>query len=438
MSGALCNACLAEAKTQLHSKPEPAVYHGLCERHRRLPTGQYLSYDFYSFPRSENISSAGQFFKTITIQSGRGSHPLADYEERMRPIVNLPFVGPTADFVFNTSMIGTGPGYCELIRQSGSEKKYKYMPIPGQLEICEDIHRAVYDLDIFNRPIVFFVHVPIPHTGIYIYLHGRLYTIGYGYIYFSETIRGLFHVPDDSDRIGVLHSPDIPLMPDKPAVIMWIGILTPYILHRLQAEMNLVTEIRFVTNEKNIELPEEGSVSPPQKVEVVMNDRTHLINFITPSRPYAGLSADNPTLNDWNCRKWAINILFGQPGIDELFANPEEPFGPQLTHYDITPIVVHDWWNAYTTRNLPKMLEVLTSVNQYFAHPNFDREWQTYLEGFDSYLRHQQRAGRVRSNVRIKNKIETRRNHRRRMNGRRKRTRRGGTTPAWYRMQVLD
>ena len=103
MSGALCNACLVEAKTQMHSNPEPAVYHGLCERHRSLPAGQYLSYDFYSFPRSQHISSAGQFFKTITTPSGRGSHPLADYEERMRPIVDLPFtVGPTADFVFDT------------------------------------------------------------------------------------------------------------------------------------------------------------------------------------------------------------------------------------------------------------------------------------------------------------------------------------------------
>ena len=415
MSGALCNACLVEAKTQMYSNPEPAVYHGLCERHRSLPAGQYLSYDFYSFPRSQHISSAGQFFKTITTPSGRGSHPLADYEERMRPIVDLPFtVGPTADFVFDTSMVGKGHGKCELMRQSGSEKKYRYMPMPGELRICEDIHRAVYALDIFDRPIVFFVHIPIPHTGIYIYLHGRLYTIGYGYIYFSEKMSGLFHVFEDSDRNGVLHSPDIPLMIDKPSVIMWIGILTPSILERLQQEMNLVTEIRFVTNKKSIELPEEGSV--PQQVEVVMNDRTHLINFVTP-RQYAGLSADNATLNDWNCRKWAINILFGHHGIAEFFGTPEEPFGPQLMHYDITPTVVHAWWEAYTSRNLPKMLEILTGVNEYFAHPHFNREWQMYIEGFNRHL-------------------ETLRHSGRGLPGGRKRTRRGGNRTGSY-LQVL-
>ena len=63
------------------------------------------------------------------------------------------------------------------------------------------------------------------------------------------------------------------------------------------------------------------------------------------------------------------------------------------------------------------MLEILTGVNEYFAHPNFDSEWQMYLEGFNRHL-------------------ETLRHSGRGLPGGRKRTRRGGNRTGSY-LQVL-
>ena len=157
---------------------------------------------------------------------------------------------------------------------------------------------------------------PHRHTGIYIYLpNGNVYSLGYITVDFRELFPpGALVSPEH--QYPAFCSPDMPFIPSNPSVILWFGLLTISMFDRIQQEINEVSEIRFRTEMKTV----DGIM-----VEQVGNEGKLQLNFVIPHRKYTHFAADgilkeNSPITEaprnWNCRIWAIYILFGLSGLN--------------------------------------------------------------------------------------------------------------------------
>ena len=238
----LCVACVR----QKNPYPNNAVKHGLCEQHFKFSAKKMLGYK----NTNTGITSAKPFFDIFTKDRRR-------YNERMIPIVDFPFVSGLYSIFHQNGRSFEIP---RASSKSGDDgiKKYEYRFKEGEtLSIDDSINKALERDNILERPFVFFVHSKMPHTGIYILLDGNLYSVGYGFILFSEEIDPTWLYIPEEYRHGALFSPDIQLEIDQPSVILWIGLLTKSILQRLQDEMKLVTAVRFYTKQTDIGIDEK-------------------------------------------------------------------------------------------------------------------------------------------------------------------------------------
>lgn len=274
-----------------------------------------LEYESYSFSYGRNITSAGKFFKNVTIQSGREpAISRLDFQLRMRPIIELPFItGPPNDYTYEHK-----PEETELISKKVQMKKYQYSVTDDKkLKINENLHDSLKTQNLFDIPLVFLVHSyfqtrDTPHTGIYILYGGYLYTIGYGYSIFSEHYPQGRYVPEEEiKKRGTFYSPDLQLDPNNPSVILWVGLLTSEILDRLKRDIEDVKYIRFFTN--SVKMKKDGL---EVEVDVVQNNSKYYITLIN-NRIYDlyayehDLGIDEKDKTEWNCHKWALYILFG-------------------------------------------------------------------------------------------------------------------------------
>lgn len=322
-----------------------------------------LEYETYSFTHGRNITSAGKFFKNVTIPSGHTPElQHLDYKLRMNPIIELPFItGP--DYIYNH------PTNARILNQQPftldgvtyQKKKYEYTVISDELKIKlkinEKLSEGLTEKNLFDRPIVFLVHfliqpsTPTPHTGICIVYKGKIYTIGYGYTVFTEGIP-LGYYKEHHEKHGTYYSPDLQIDDSQiESVILWFGLLTDEIIGRLQEDMNSVTHIRFVTIPKIMddekmsdgwkqmideqedeemideETKRENVVEPQMGLdvevkqtnkpkEIVQNNSKYYITLIN-NRIYDlyayehDLGIDEKDKTEWNCHKWALYILFG-------------------------------------------------------------------------------------------------------------------------------
>lgn len=360
-----CIVCLRNPR--MYPNPNVATYYGRCDLHFKMTQTEHIGY------RTGGSYSAEKFFNMITLP---GDIPL---HQKVRSIVDLPFAtGPDLKFTHSPR--------CKALATSKKDsgtKKWKYSLEAEPLLILNDIRKALNEQNILDRPFVFFVHSPLPHTGIYILLRGRLYTIGYGYILFSEEIDPDWVFVPEELRHGVIYSPDIALVPKTPSVILWIGLLTSTILDRVQEELRQVTEVRFYTKSKTI----SPGHDPADYVETT--DKLS-IGFVSPSRHYSDkadrlihtpIQAKSGELPEsWNCRIWAIYILFGDDGLTYFFEDSSNPFGPSLMNHNIGNDILEEWWTAYNAK--PKdstMLLVLTKIHDKFTPAGFYDEWINYL-----------------------------------------------------------
>lgn len=272
-----------------------------------------FEYETYSIAH-KNFTSAGKFFKNVTIPSGRGPElKILDFQLRMRPIIKLPFTndtGPINDYIYKEDTLQT-----VLISRQDRMKKYQYSVTKDELKINQELLESLKTENLFDKPLVFLVHSYFqsrntPHTGIYILYGGNLYTIGFGYSIFSERYPKNIYVPEENiEKFGTFYSPDLQFDPNNPSVILWVGLLTSEILNRLQDDIKNVIYIRFFTN--CVKREEDG-----REVDVVQNNSKYYITLIN-NRIYDlyayehDLGIDEKDKTEWNCHKWALYILFG-------------------------------------------------------------------------------------------------------------------------------
>ena len=324
---------------------------------------------------------ASRFFDVI-------SEPKSvSFQQRILSIVDVPFLsGP------NRAFVDVG---CELLQENKDKtiKKYSYKPPSGSIRICRNIFVSLSEENLFNRPIVFLVSSPkygaqSPHTGVYIYIpNGELYSVGYIYINFSEEFTSGALV-DFEHQYGAFCSPDMPLQENRPSVILWFGLLTYQMFDRLEEEIKRVTEIRFRT--------ERIPLTSGETLEVVGNNGKLQLNFVIPHRHYRDFNADyrlrHETTNYdqepayWNCRIWAIYILFGVSGLRYFWKDQQKEFGPSFdvrNHGNNRNIsgLISDWWNAVKSdpdnkERSADMLFAMTIMNYIFMNGSeFNTEW---------------------------------------------------------------
>jgi hypothetical protein len=368
-----CDMCVEKYK-QYGWAMKPAVYHGLCEDHHRLTTAEAHPY--------ASPSSAPSAIKFITSLSQR----LYKRGLLTFPIFELPVVGP--------EMMLPKPHPPGLERDPIS-KKYKYTPPTGKFKIREELILAAYHPNVLERPIIFLVNSvttgrsgkEYPHTGIYVLNAGVVHSCGYG---FASNQLDLATVAQATGErlsvLGVINSPDIQISSDfnERSVILWVGILTPFHLKRLQDELNLVTHVTFYTND---------IVSDDEVVEVVDTiNSARTVKFVTPTREYQGDAADTPDLRAWNCHKWALYILFGD--ISSLFdpADPDQ-IHANLQHFDVEHDTLLHWYNAIysvgakdvSTEDVMKQTIATFNFSYWFKIPSFLQECSQYAVFFDGY-----------------------------------------------------
>lgn len=253
-------------KCSVEECPNASVLHGLCLEH----------YDQTIHPSSgirhgRLVTMAGKLFNSLTYGAKM------QQEDPAGTLVEVPPVLPVVKVPFIHEQ---GPHFI-LTGASGNVQPVE----THALKLREELVDGIRNPNPLERPIVFLVTTNIPHTSIYILYRGQLYSVGYGYEEYGRKIT------------SALYSIDIPLGRDSEARIVWIGILTNTIRLRLQHEFDQVTEVAF--NRKTI----TDDASRP----ITVVDR--LMFFHVPKK-YGGLKADT-SVTDWNCSKWAMNVLFG-------------------------------------------------------------------------------------------------------------------------------
>lgn len=232
----------------------------------------------------------------------------------MLPVVRVPFIYDETTFKYFN------------YRGPKDAASFNFTPTEP-LRLREALVEGITDRNPLERPVVFLVATNIPHTSIYILYQGQFYSVAFGY--------------DSTPNVGSLYSIDIPLIQFSEARIVWIGILTEAIIQRLQSEFNQVTQI-------------VGNFEVGQQFVV---DR--LMFFHVP-RVYGGIRADtDPT--QWNCTKWAMQILFGH----EIPAN----FRELVSNPGLTEDQLIRWLNAYGGDDPDAYMRILNEIN----HASFPR-----------------------------------------------------------------
>ena len=199
------------------------------------------------------------------------------------------------------------------------------------------------------------VSTNIPHTGLYIWLQGHLYSVGYGY---SDTAS---YTPI---KRGSLYSVDLILTTNAEARIVWMGILTHAILHRLQVEIDLVTHIEFRIIRQTIDGMPKNTVNRE-------------MDFIIPSRPYGGTRAAEANPAVWDCTKWAMYIVFG--GIPANFSSFVGGGGVSVSS-EILQEIIYLLRVTHSQAVTQRFIELLNVINHPFSMIEpFNNEWPTYL-----------------------------------------------------------
>jgi hypothetical protein len=87
----------------------------------------------------------------------------------------------------------------------------------------------------------------------------------------------------------------------------------------------------------------------------------------------------------WNCRLWAIYMLFGNSGLSYFFGNPENPFGPSLMDQSVDPSLLTSWWENYNTNNVTGVLKVLNEFNEQLdIPPDYHNEVDKFIRDYSS------------------------------------------------------
>lgn len=336
---------------------QPAGPYGLCDRHFKVSNSDtFPSHGTrYKAGMPYTASMAELFFRSITSSSAKPG----ELRKKIFPIVRLPFSsGPEYDLLYTPADLSK-ISRKNVDRYDDGEMRELHIYTRSQFEplmVQDVLSEAIDRRSILDRPIIYLLRTNQPHTSIYVWLDGKLYSFGFGYSSYSPPIEG----PIDGTEIkqGALYSIDPVLRLGAEARIIWVGILTPKILERLQSELDLVTGFEFFVDDNILDF-DEGT----KKVKVV--DRE--IDFIVPSRPYGGKVADyTPRL--WNCTKWAMYILFGviPPNFREFF------------NHELPPEILQSIIMLLQTGNEKGFVELLTQINQPFSA--ISTEWAEYLQ----------------------------------------------------------
>lgn len=310
-----------------------------------------------------------------------------ELQQRILSIVKVPFISDTNHRFVNVDG-------CSILEEDTTKliKKYSYKPTRrGTLQIWDNIFNALQEPDILLRPIIFLVSSPREphrHTGIYIYLpNGNVYSLGYITVDFRELFPpGALVSPEH--QYPAFCSPDMPFT-RNPSVILWFGLLTFSMFDRIQEEINNVTEIRFRTEMKMVD---------GVNVEQVGNEGKLQLNFVIPHRKYTHITADDILIENlpiteapknWNCRIWAIYILFGLSGLN-FFWNRKKKFGPDFKYNrngdnNIISKLINDYLFAMEDDEdevRSNMLYAFTIMNHTFMPDSeFYNEWYDYISG---------------------------------------------------------
>lgn len=349
-----------------------AVQYGLCEIHLHLPLRQHFqthALRFNTAGKQYMASIAGRFFSSIIFGPGKPG----ELGKRILPVAKLPFTsGPENDFIYDPRVIDPAKIKIELepLEGGGVVPLHVYTLSQGELQVRNEIVQAIFRPKMLERPIVFMVVTNQPHTGIYIWLDGHLYSFGYGY---SDDVPGPI-------RRGSIYSIDLLLRTDAEARIVWVGMLTPYIIQRLQEELNKVTQIEFFVEKDDLD-----------GVEVDVVDRE--TDFIIPDRPYGGFAADTDTML-WNCTKWSMHILFGsEPANFRELVGRDRGIPERFLLYMM---------RSYQENQVMDFLTILANFNQPFATAQSTAEWAEYLKSLSSRSGGRKRVLNTRNRIKRK------------------------------------
>lgn len=258
------------------------------------------------------VTMAGKLFNSL-IFGAEMTHD-SDQVKRVLPVITVPFIHEEfPDFVFK------GPRNVNVIAVE-----------TGNLQLREEFIKGIHERNPLEKPIIFLVTTNIPHTSIYILYRGQLYSVGYGY---EEDSLG--------KKTNALYSIDIPLTTESEARIVWIGLLTNTIRLRLQHEFDQVTEVAFNTK---------------QDLKIRNKTLVDSLMFFRTSKKYGGLEADT-SATEWNCSKWAMNVLFGEKK-PKNFRNLVSKTNPGLTEDQLTLFL-----EAYRHNDQDKFISVLNQIN---------------------------------------------------------------------------
>ena len=292
----------------------PSLPHGLCLEHTRIPENQL--HPISGFRKGVDVIMAGQFFNSLSLRRS-----VEEDLEQVLPVVRVPFIHDENTFSFHDYQ---GPRDAESFNFTPTEP----------LRLRDDLVDGIRQPNVVDRPIVFLVVTNIPHTSLYILYGGQFYSVGFG-----------VHILDNGSRQGALYSIDIPLTQFSEARIVWIGILTADIIERLQIEFGMVQRI--------VGFMDDG----PPTVSRAMYFHT--------TRVFAGRIADNVSdLNQCNCTKWAMLILFGVDDIPTILRELVDRRNPGLTKHQLRL-----WLYAYHWGDPTKFINVLNKIND----PSFIR-----------------------------------------------------------------
>lgn len=284
--------------------PNPPLAHGLCLQHTKIRFEHH--HPMSGSKNGGRVIMAGTFFNSLSTKQSDGVENL----EQVLPVVRVPFIRDETTFKY----------YNYKGRKDATSFIYKP---PDSLNLRQELVEGIANENFLEKPVVFLVATNIPHTSIYILYQGQFYSVAFGY--------------DSTPDVGSLYSIDIPLIQFSEARIVWIGILTEAIMQRLQGEFNQVTHIVG-----NFEVGKQFVV-----------DR--LMFFHVP-RVYGGIGADtDPT--QWNCTKWAMQILFGSQ-IPANFRELVSKTNPGLREDQLTR-----WLNAYREHDPDAYMRMLNEIN---------------------------------------------------------------------------
>jgi hypothetical protein len=291
-----------------------SLTHGLCLEHTRIPDNQL--HPTSGIRKDVTVTMAGLFFNSLSV-----TQSVEEFLEQVLPVVRVPFIPDEKTFRFQN------------YQGHRDDDKFEITPTET-LRLRDELVEGIREPNVVDRPIVFLVVTNIPHTSLYILYGGQFYSVGFG-----------VHRLDDGSRCGALYSIDITLTQFSEARIVWIGILTGDIIGRLQDEFNMVQRI--------VGFMDDG----PPIVDRAMYFHT--------TKVFAGRIADHVSdLNQCNCTKWAMFILFG---VDDIPITSRELVDRRNPGLDERQLML--WLDAYRMGDPKNFISVLNQIND----PSFIR-----------------------------------------------------------------